>query len=156
MNNMTERAISLKEILNSYPTLEKLSSFKGYKGKLYKFLIDSICWDDMELEQEPNTIKDKLQFLADTCFDEYCLHDANYKKRYGSFSNAFKEWLQGCPSVINIPIYYCEIIEFAKEIGSISQNPSDKLIDKVCENYYNFMTANIFQLFDKYEVKSKF
>lgn len=163
MKTTTRNAISLNEILNNYPTLEKISSFKGYKGNLYRYLIEAMDFDGYfeEGETEPTTIKDRLQLLSDTCFSELCLNDANYSRRYGSFSNCFKEWLSGLPSCLSLPVYYCEIIEFAKEIGSVkvdqvSGDISEKMKDKICENYYNFITVNFFQLFDKYEVMSKF
>jgi len=53
---------------------------------------------------------------------------------------AIAEWLQGL--ALNIEYYNDEIVELAIKFGSIDPNPSDKLIEKVCDNYWSFM-ANI-------------
>lgn len=54
-------------------------------------------------------------------------------------------WLQGL--AISIPFTYHEIIELAVEMGSIDANPSEKLAQKVCDNYWSFM-ANIILSFE--------
>jgi len=58
--------------------------------------------------------------------------------------NAIKEWLEGC--ALPIPVYNGDIIDLAVEMGSIDENPSEKLIDGVLQNYYNFMTLMILEM----------
>ena len=53
---------------------------------------------------------------------------------------ALSDWLAGL--AISIPFYNEDIIELAVEMGSIDENPSEKLANKVCDNYWSFM-ANI-------------
>jgi hypothetical protein len=53
---------------------------------------------------------------------------------------AMVEWLQGLALVM--PYYYDDIVQLAIDMGSIEENPSEKLKDKIQENYFEFM-ANI-------------
>lgn len=53
---------------------------------------------------------------------------------------AMIEWLQGLALVM--PCYYDDIVQLAIDMGSIDENPSEKLKDKIQENYFEFM-ANI-------------
>ena len=53
---------------------------------------------------------------------------------------ALIDWLAGI--ALPIPVYNGDIIELAERLGSIDKNPSDKLIERVLENYFPFM-ANI-------------
>ena len=59
------------------------------------------------------------------------------------------EWLQGL--AINIAYTYGDIINLAVEMGSIEENPSEALEDRVIENYFSFM-ANIILSFEIKEV----
>ena len=53
---------------------------------------------------------------------------------------ALIDWLAGM--ALPIPCYNGDIIELAERLGSIDKNPSDKLCERVVENYFPFM-ANI-------------
>ena len=53
---------------------------------------------------------------------------------------AMTDWLQGL--AIDIPYKNVDIVEIAIAFGSIDDNPSDKLFERVCNNYWAFM-ANI-------------
>ena len=53
---------------------------------------------------------------------------------------AMTDWLQGL--ALNIPYTNVDAVELAIAMGSIDPNPSDKLFEKVCDNYWRFM-ANI-------------
>jgi len=53
---------------------------------------------------------------------------------------AVAEWLSGL--ALNIDCYYCDIVEMAVRFGSIDPNPTEKMFDKVCDNYWKFM-ANV-------------
>ena len=45
-----------------------------------------------------------------------------------------------------IATYNSEIIDLAIEMGSIDENPSDNLIDRVLDNYYPFMANMILEM----------
>jgi hypothetical protein len=53
---------------------------------------------------------------------------------------AMIEWLSGL--ALMMPCYNNEIIDFAIEMGSIDENPTERQKDKIIENYFPFM-ANI-------------
>ena len=53
---------------------------------------------------------------------------------------AMIEWLSGL--ALMMPFYNDDIIDFAIEMGSIDENPTEKQKDKIIENYFPFM-ANI-------------
>ena len=50
------------------------------------------------------------------------------------------EWLSGL--ALDLPYYYDDIVKLAIGLGSIDSNPSQKLIERVENNYWDFM-ANI-------------
>ena len=53
---------------------------------------------------------------------------------------ALSEWLQGL--ALDLPFYYQDIVELAVNMGSIDPEPSDKVIQRVEQGYWDFM-ANI-------------
>jgi|11BtaG_2_1085332.scaffolds.fasta_scaffold204608_1 hypothetical protein len=57
---------------------------------------------------------------------------------------ALAEWLSGC--ALPIPVYNGDIVDLAIEMGSIDENPSDKVINSVLQNYYHFMSLMIFEM----------
>jgi hypothetical protein len=60
------------------------------------------------------------------------------------------DWLSGL--ALNIPFYYEDIIKLAIEMGSLDANASDKLKEKVQENYFAFM-ANVILGFEPKQLK---
>ncbi|MEO7044303.1 MAG: hypothetical protein ABI091_03290, partial [Ferruginibacter sp.] len=96
------------------------------------------------------TNEDKLNFLAVTFKNEY-LFPANLK-RYGSHLEVFKQWIQGLPSSFSIVSYNYEIIDLAKEWGSLPQNATDSEENKIIANYFHFIASKTFQLMKKYKV----
>ena len=50
------------------------------------------------------------------------------------------EWLAGL--ALSMPFYNDDIIDFAIEMGSIDDNPTERQKDKIIENYFPFM-ANV-------------
>jgi hypothetical protein len=47
---------------------------------------------------------------------------------------------------LSLPCYNGEIIDLAIAMGSIDENPSDKTIDRVLENYWSFMAGIILDM----------
>ena len=60
------------------------------------------------------------------------------------------EWLQGL--ALPIDYTYYNIIQLAKEWGSIPQDATAKQEDKICDNYWLFMANKLRQLFEGYRV----
>ena len=105
----------------------------AYK-KNYKEYILSCIEDD--IDGKPLTSDtDKINYIFKRFYSEY-----GWKvQQVGKFA-AMTDWLQGL--ALNIEYWNDAIIDLAVRLGSIDQNPSEKLQDKVCDNYWRFM-ANI-------------
>ena len=104
-----------------------------YKKNYKKYILNTIETDN---EDKPlNTDQDKIKHLFDRFNSEYGWHI----KQVGKYQ-AMTNWLAGL--AINIDCYYGDIIKLAIKMGSIDENPSEKIKDKVCDNYFPFM-ANI-------------
>ena len=120
---------------------------RAEQNKFYEnYIIDAIDSDAYDVKT--TTKKEKLQFLKDTFRSEYGFAIS----RMGEV-NAFKEWIQGLPSVFNIPFQNYEILQLAKKSGSLPQNATEKQEDRVLDNYWNFMAVKTFQAFRKYKVR---
>lgn len=61
----------------------------------------------------------------------------------------------GLPSCIDIPFMNYDILQLAKEFGSIPQDASEKEEEKIIERYWDFMANKIFVLFNRYEINMK-
>jgi len=62
-------------------------------------------------------------------------------ERIGKYK-AMAEWLSGL--ALNIEFNNYAIIKLAAKLGSIEENPSEKIQDKVIEKYWDFMANIIF------------
>jgi hypothetical protein len=63
---------------------------------------------------------------------------------------AITEWLQGL--ALPIDFTYCDIIQLAKDWGSIPQDATAKQEDKICDNYFRFMANKVRHLFAGFHV----
>jgi hypothetical protein len=104
-----------------------------YKENYKRYILDSVNNEDETL----TTDKEKINYIFDRFYSEY--YSGNLALRYGK-QKAMADWIAGLS--LNLPYYNSEIIELAIKMGSINENPSDRLQDKVLENYWEFM-ANI-------------
>lgn len=113
-----------------------------YKENYKRYILDSI--DEVDYEGKTLTTDDeKIEYIFDRFYSEY--YQGYIAKRYGK-QKAMADWLAGLS--LNLPYYYDEIIELAIAMGSIDESPSEKLQNKVIENYWEFM-ANIILRFEK-------
>tara|TARA_R100001377_G_scaffold72763_1_gene48638 strand:- start:255 stop:641 length:387 start_codon:yes stop_codon:yes gene_type:complete len=103
-----------------------------YKPRYEAYILDAVTDENGD---ELPTREAKIERLFSRFYEE----QGHMVARVGK-QKAVAEWLQGLP--LNIDYYYDDIVELAIRFGSIDENPSDKLYDKVCENYWSFM-ANI-------------
>ena len=109
-----------------------------YKENNKNYILDCI---DSE-ENEELTRSQKIKYLFDRFNSEYGWNIS----RVGKYK-AMTEWLSGL--AINIPYTYFDIIELAKEMGSINNNPTEAQKDRVCENYFSFMAQMVLLLEDE-------
>lgn len=114
-----------------------------YKENYKNYILDCIDSED-DLNNQELTRNQKIQYLFNRFNSEYGWNI----QRVGKYK-AMEEWLSGL--AINIPYTYFDIIELAKEMGSIDSNPSEALKDRVCENYFSFMAQMVLLLEDELE-----
>jgi len=99
--------------------------------KNYRDYILSTITEDGE-GKSLNNDNDKIEYIFNKFHDEF---DYEIKKS-GKFK-AMSMWLSGLP--LSIDYYYDDIVKLAVKMGSIDENPSDKLRNKVEQNYFDFM-----------------
>jgi len=112
-------------------TVKKKLHHTKYKANYKRYILDRVNNDSYTL----TTDDEKIEYIFNRFYSEY---DWNIQ-RYGKYK-AMSEWLSGL--ALDLPYMSYEIIELAENMGSIDSNPTDKVINKVLENYWSFM-ANI-------------
>jgi hypothetical protein len=109
-----------------------------YKKNYKNYILSTI---DEDVEGNPITSdNDKIKYIFDRFNSEY-----GWRVNQVGKIAAMIDWLQGL--ALNIEFYNDAIINLAVKLGSIDENPSEKLQDRVIENYWNFM-ANIILSFE--------
>ena len=105
----------------------------AYKKNYQEYILS--CIED-DIDGKPLTSDtDKINYIFKRFYSEYGFR----VQQVGKFA-AMTDWLQGL--ALNIEYWNDAIIDLAIRLGSIDENPSEKLQDKVCDNYWRFM-ANI-------------
>ena len=104
-----------------------------YKENYKQYILSTIQTDGND--QPITTEREKINYIFNRFHSEY---DWNIK-RIGK-QKALAEWLSGL--ALDLPYYYQDIVELAVDMGSIEPNPSDKVIERVEQGYWDFM-ANI-------------
>jgi len=112
-------------------TVKKKLHHTKYKANYKRYILDRVNNDNYTLTKD----EEKIEYIFNRFYSEY---DWNIQ-RYGKYK-AMSEWLSGL--ALDLPYMSYEIIELAENMGSIDSNPTDKVINKVLENYWSFM-ANI-------------
>ena len=104
-----------------------------YKKKYKKYILDTV---ETGLNDEPlKTDEEKIKYIFDRFNSEYGFMIDRVGKQ-----KAMSEWLSGL--ALDIEYYYDDIVKLAIKMGSIDENPSDKLRNRVEQGYFDFM-ANI-------------
>jgi len=103
-----------------------------YKPLYEEYILDTVTDEN---GNELPTRKAKIKRLFERFYSEKKWHIERDGIRV-----AMTDWLQG----LALPIAYTnvDIVELAVKMGSIDPSPSDKLFDRVVDNYWSFM-ANI-------------
>lgn len=129
-----------------------------FKGRVMDYLKD--CVDSSECqEKESTTLKEDLTYLLNE-FQRVALYPNNIQRV--SRRNAFKDYLMGLPSNINIPFYYYDmfslladlledkklkddVIEFKVKGGHMDGKTINYVIctESMCEFYYNMIEQGI-------------
>ena len=107
----------------------------AYKKNYKKYVLECLKNEDIFTDKKP-TDEELINYLFDRFNSEYGWNIQRVGKQ-----QALTDWLQGL--AIHIPYYYEDIIELAVDMGSIDENPNEKLKERVCENYWSFMANTI-------------
>ena len=111
-----------------------------YKKNYKKYILDTIETDN---EDKPlKTDQEKIKYLFDRFYSEFYNHHTHL--RMGK-QQAMTDWLQGL--ALNIEYWNDDIVPLAIKMGSIDENPSEKLQARVIDNYWSFM-ANVILWFE--------
>mgnify|MGYP003135248485 FL=1 len=117
-----------------------------YKKNYKKYILDQLGTEDGLIGKDLSD-DEKITYLFDRFNDEF--HHAVYVR---GKHKAMTDWLSGL--AINIEYTDDAIIQLAEEMGSIDENPSEALENKVLENYWSFMANIILSLEPKEKVTS--
>ena len=107
----------------------------AYKKNYKKYILECLKTEDIFIDKQP-TDEELIDYLFDRFNSEYGWSIERQGKQ-----KALTDWLQGL--AIRIPFYYRDIIDLAIKMGSIDENPNEKLKERVCENYWSFMANAI-------------
>ena len=117
---------------------------KKYLNNIQTYLIDSVNTEDAL--HDANTDAEKIAFVI-ACYESEFNHKFN-QARHPNEQTRFANWLAGLPSVLNIPFYDWDIINLAKELQEVEKY-TEKMAQRICENYFNFMSYHILKLNSK-------
>jgi|TARA_Y100000361_G_scaffold134690_1_gene133957 hypothetical protein len=114
-----------------------------YKKNYKNYILSTIEEDS---EGKPiKTDAEKIKYIFDRFYSEYGWNIERVGKQ-----KAMAEWLSGL--ALDIEYYNLSIVELAVKMGSVEENPSDKMQGKIIDNYWNFM-ANVILGFEPKERK---
>lgn len=114
--------------------------------KVKNYIIDNI--DGEPYDKELKTDEEKIKFLF-RCFKSEYGHMID---RYGK-QRALAEWFSGLPSVISIDFMNYDILNIAKEWGSIPEDATPREEQKILDNWFNLCAVKTIQLFRAYDCK---
>lgn len=95
---------------------------------------------------EPITDAEKAAFSYARFMSEYGWR----VKQVGEFK-AVQDWLQGL--ALNIAFYNCDILQLAREWGSLPENATESQEDKILANYWPYMAMRLIGLWNKHKVR---
>jgi hypothetical protein len=104
-----------------------------YKKNYKKYILDTIETDNND--KPLKTDQEKIKYLFDRFYSEYSWEINRVGKH-----KAMSDWLSGL--ALDITYWNDNIVKLAIKMGSIEENPSEKLQARVIDNYWSFM-ANV-------------
>jgi hypothetical protein len=113
--------------------MKKKLHWSKYHENYKNYILKALDSEDDLIDQNLSR-KEKIEYLSDRFFDEYSFQ-INQLGQHGAMS----EWLSGC--AINIPFYYSDIIQLAKDMGSVDEDLTEEQEENICDNYFDFMAS---------------
>ena len=113
-----------------------------YKKNYFNYLMDCLSGYDEYTGARPQDI---LEYIFRRFYLEY-----GYRIEQAGKHKAMTDWLQGL--ALPIPFYNDEIIQLAKDMGSIRKNSSERTQQQVIENYFSFWANLILSWEPQYNI----
>lgn len=118
-----------------------IKDFRQRRKLVREFILKEIDADGYT-DTVPETDAEKLQFLADTFKSEY----GWAIERYG-VTGAIREWLMGLPSVLTLPFYNSDVLEFAVKFGYLTDESEEGRDDAFLKGYWQIMAREVAGMF---------
>lgn len=109
----------------------------------FAYILNAIDGDGYQVEL--STPASKVAFAYE-CFKSEYWHAENQRYYRNNEIEGFKNWLMGLPSSIHVAFSHFDIINIAKDWGSIPANSTERQEDKIIDNWFNFISVKFFQL----------
>ena len=108
--------------------------------------IDSSGYDEKVI-----TPTEKIRFI-----EKIFLIEQGYLINRLGKQKAIEEWLRGLPSALTLPFYNYDILNIAKEWGTLKENATERQEDKILMNYWKLMSSQLLQMINKRKLNKKF
>ena len=108
--------------------------YTKYKNNYKDFILNSL--DNVN----GLTREEKIKHLSNRIDSEY----GHLLKREGR-RKTISEWLSGLP-IASLPYSNWDILQLAKNMGSIDDNLTKRQEEKIIENYFDFMALMVLEL----------
>ena len=106
--------------------------YTKYKKKYERYILSIVANEMKENGIKKINRNTKIDYLFTRINNEY-----GWKMQQEGKQKVIAEWLSGL--ALNIPYIHDDVVNLAIKMGSIDKNPSNKLQNRVVENYFNFM-----------------
>ena len=113
--------------------MKKKLHWSKYHENYKNYILKALDSEDDLIDQNLSR-KEKIEYLSDRFFDEYSFQ-INQLGQHAAMS----EWLAGC--AIDIPFYYPDIIQLAKDMGSVDEDLTAEQEENIYDNYFDFMAS---------------
>jgi hypothetical protein len=124
-----------------------MRNYKIDYNKVVRDVLSFISFDGLGYDDEP---ADNTYEAAQKAHKEFMQWYEGHREGYfPTVQDALSSYLSGLPSWFNAPFYNCDILELARDWGSLDNSSTDKDEDKILENYWNFMAVQLLKVWRK-------
>jgi hypothetical protein len=106
------------------------------------YLLTRLSFDGYDIN--PKTDKEKVAAFFQIFRSEYC----GTWNAHQSDQAILAEYLSGLPGTIDIPFWNHAILELVRDMGGLPANAPEAQEDRILENYFTFMAAQLLKLRD--------
>jgi hypothetical protein len=114
----------------------------------FRYIVESV--DASGYEKEPQTPREKMQFIYDTFVSEYGWHIEQV-----GLPKALASWLAGLPSSCNIEYRNHAILELGEKWGEIARNAGEARQDAYLNQWFANQAARIALLWAFFDIDTK-